>query len=56
VKELRCRDAGTDCDFVARGATEDEIIQQAKEHAQTVHDITATPELIAMVGMLIRDV
>ena len=30
VKILRCRDVGVDCDFEARGATEEEILQKCR--------------------------
>jgi predicted small metal-binding protein len=34
TKVLKCRDAGVDCDFEARGATEEDILKQAAEHAK----------------------
>lgn len=56
AKVMRCRDVGMDCDFVARAATEDEILKQAAEHASTVHNIPqVTPELAAKVRAAIRD-
>jgi predicted small metal-binding protein len=36
-KVIRCRDAGVDCDFVARGETEEELFRQALEHGKTYH-------------------
>ena len=39
-KVLRCRDVGVDCDFVACGATEEEVFRKAGEHAQTAHHVT----------------
>ncbi len=30
---LKCRDAGVDCDFVARAATAEEVMEEAREHA-----------------------
>jgi AhpD family alkylhydroperoxidase len=46
-KELRCKDVGTDCDYVIRAKTEDEIFAKAAEHARTAHRMTEIPpELI----------
>ena len=39
AKILRCRDVGVDCDFEARGATEEEILQKCSEHGRTAHGI-----------------
>jgi AhpD family alkylhydroperoxidase len=42
-KELRCRDVGTECDYVIRGRTEEEIFSRAVEHAKTVHHMAEIP-------------
>lgn len=39
MKELRCREVGFDCDGVVRAGTEDEVLQQAAEHARAVHGL-----------------
>ncbi len=41
VKMLRCKHIGPDanCKFVARGATNEEILLQVAEHAKRVHGI-----------------
>jgi predicted small metal-binding protein len=39
-KEIKCKDMGMDCDFLACGRTEEEVLRKAGEHAQTVHGIT----------------
>ena len=50
AKVLRCRDVGVDCDFVARGATVEEIMTQAQEHAKNDHGFMDVPlELAAKV-------
>ena len=55
-KILRCRDIGVDCDFEARGATEEEILQQCSEHGRTAHGIQElTPELLMLVLGAIRE-
>ena len=38
-KELYCRDLGLDCDFLACGKTEEEVLRKASKHAQTIHSI-----------------
>jgi len=45
-----------DCDFVARAETEEEILKQAAEHVQTVHNMKEIPEeLVEKVRAAIRD-
>jgi len=56
MKQLKCRDAGFDCDAVIEGATEDEVMAQAGPHAKEVHDVDVTPELADQVKGQIRDV
>ena len=56
MKVLKCRDVGVDCDFEARGATVDEILRQAAEHAKTCHTGTQiTPELQTKIMAAIRE-
>jgi len=43
-KMLRCKDVGVDCDFVARGKTEEEVLKKAAEHAKKDHDIDEVTE------------
>jgi predicted small metal-binding protein len=56
---LACRDAGVDCDFVVRGATTDEVMRGAAEHARTVHGYTDAqlnaPEMQQTMRGLIRE-
>ncbi len=55
MKVLLCRDVGFDCDQKIRAATEEEILNQAAEHAQTAHNVKVTPEMASKVKSLIRD-
>jgi predicted small metal-binding protein len=55
MKTLRCRDVGFDCDHEIRADTEEGVLQQAAEHAQSVHGVTVTPEVAAQVQALIRE-
>lgn len=55
-KAMKCRDAGVDCDFVAHGATEEDVLKQCAEHAKKDHGMTEIPpELLAKVKAAIRD-
>ena len=56
AKVLKCKDIGMECDFVARGETEDEILKQAAEHAGTTHNMTEnSDEILAKVRAAIHD-
>ena len=56
TKVLKCRDVGVDCDFVARGASVDEVMQKAQEHARTDHGFETIPtELAEKAKAAIRD-
>jgi predicted small metal-binding protein len=43
-KTIRCRDAGVDCDFVARGETEEELFRNALEHGRAFHGMKEIPK------------
>jgi predicted small metal-binding protein len=55
-KVVRCDDVdpSQNCDFVARGETEDEILKQVGEHAK-VHNLEPSPELVELVRSHIKD-
>jgi predicted small metal-binding protein len=44
AKIVSCRDVGADCDFVAHGNNEDEIMSQVEEHARTAHSMSPIPD------------
>ena len=44
MKELRCRDAGFDCEGVVRGHDDQDVMSQATEHLREVHGITEVDE------------
>jgi predicted small metal-binding protein len=55
TKHLRCRDLGMNCDFEARGDSEEDIMRQAAEHAQRAHQIQEiAPELASQLRAAIR--
>ncbi|MDT5157513.1 MAG: hypothetical protein QOC99_3943 [Acidobacteriota bacterium] len=56
AKTMSCRDVGPDCDFVARGETEEEVMGQVAEHARSAHDMEdVPPELAEKAKAAIRD-
>ncbi len=56
AKVLRCRDVGIDCDFEARGANEQEILEKTREHARRVHGMEEIPAaLVTKVSAAIHD-
>ena len=36
MKTLSCRDAGCDCNYIAKGETEEEVIRDAAQHGMTM--------------------
>ena len=51
MKTLSCREAGCECDYIAKGETEDEVIRDAadhgiKEHGKTEEDMTQMKEML----------
>lgn len=52
---VHCRDVGFDCDGIVRAETEDDLLHQVAEHAQTVHGLEkVTDEIVAKVKSVIR--
>ncbi len=37
MEKFACKNLGIDCDFVATGATKEEVLKKAMEHGGTVH-------------------
>ena len=56
VKQLKCRDAGFDCDAVVEGETIQEVLAQAGPHAKEVHGIDVTPDMAEAIAGKVRDV
>ena len=56
AKVLTCRDVGVDCDFVARGATVEEVMEKVRQHAAADHGFAEIPpELAEKAKAAIRD-
>ena len=55
MKELKCRDAGFDCDAVVRADTVDEVMAQTGTHAKEVHGVDVSPEMAGQIETLVRD-
>jgi predicted small metal-binding protein len=58
MRQLACKDAGApQCDTVLRGNTDEEIMSQARAHAQKEHGMAAlTPELEQSLRQKIQNV
>jgi predicted small metal-binding protein len=53
--ELRCGDVMPGCTFVASGATEEEVLKKAAQHAKDKHNVQQlTPDLVLKVKAAIR--
>ena len=56
AKVLRCNDLMPGCPYQAKGATEDEVMAQAAEHARTAHGLSEIPAgMLPQVKGAIRD-
>ena len=49
-KVVSCRAVGVDCDFEARGETEQETLQKCAEHAKSAHGMDEIPRELADKG------
>jgi predicted small metal-binding protein len=55
-KIVSCREVGVDCDFEARGETEQEVLRKCTEHAKSAHGMDEIPaDLAAKVRASIHD-
>ena len=55
-KVLRCNDLMPGCPYEAKGNTEQEVLAQAAQHAQSAHNITdIPPAMLEQVRGAIRD-
>ncbi len=56
AKILSCRELGTECDFIARGKTVEDVIEKAKEHGRKVHDMKDfPPDMLTKARSLVRE-
>lgn len=56
AKTLHCGDAGFDCDYVARGSSEEELMEKVRTHAAGTHGVTeVTPEMATQMRGLVRE-
>ncbi len=42
-KQIACREIGADCDFVAQGKTDQEVVDKCAEHAKSQHGVMGFP-------------
>jgi len=56
-REVSCRDAGADCDFMVRAETEEEVLKIVADHAcQSHHVCEFSPEMKSKVSSQIKTV
>lgn len=55
MREFRCRDAGMTCDYVARGASDRDVMDDAFTHARDAHGMSRDREMEERVLGLIHD-
>lgn len=58
MKSLSCKDAGVNCNFVAQGNTEEEILNKIAEHGKKVHGMKEadfSPEKVKQFRKLIHE-
>ena len=56
AKTVSCKDVGADCNFVAKGASEEDVMRQVADHARTDHNMSEIPaEMADKVRAAIRD-
>lgn len=56
-KQLTCRDAGAECDFLVRAETEAEVLEVAGGHGKRVHGYQEiTPEITAAMKVIVKTV
>lgn len=52
---VRCREVGYDCDGVVKAESEEELLKQVAEHAQSAHGLEeVTGEVVKKVKSVIR--
>ena len=57
MRRISCRDIGVECDFVATGKTDDEVMRACAEHGKKAHNMAELPpELAQKVKAGIREV
>ena len=52
---MHCFDAGFDCPAIVNAEIQEEILNIASQHAQTVHGVTIAPEMAEQIKTLIKN-
>ena len=54
--QLKCRDAGFDCQGIVQGANHAHVLALASQHAQQVHGVTLDQAQVQQIATLIQPV
>ncbi len=55
MRDFHCRDVDLNCEFVAKGDTTDEVLDETERHLEEAHHVAVTPELEERVKWLTHD-
>ena len=55
MKQVKFIDLGNDCDFIVKGSV-DEVMIQVADHANGVHNMTITDDVVSAVKGVMTDV
>ncbi|HXU70516.1 MAG TPA: DUF1059 domain-containing protein [Polyangia bacterium] len=56
MRGISCRDIGVDCDYVATGKTDDDVLKACADHGKKAHQMEQLPpELAQKVKSAIRE-
>ena len=55
MRQLKCADAGFECDAVVTGESDEEVLAQVRPHVEEVHGGEVTPEMADQVRGKITD-
>lgn len=55
MKTLHCSDVGFDCPGIIQADSEEEVLNQAAQHALDAHGVTVTAEMVEQIKPLIKE-
>ncbi len=55
MKDFHCRDLDLNCEFVAKGDEDEEVLEQTERHVEGVHRMAVSAELAERLRWMIHD-